>query len=242
MILSFYWAGTSSFSQILLKRLYIMLTAVSMSALMASAGIHLVLQSSHSSESWWPSWSLPLRVCRSWWAVLSLQIGCLEVSQGWGGSAVPWSILPIVSAVSWLLSVGSLSCPSLACLSAGICPSATWSPGTGPSNAPVRLLPLLVLLGSECKGCLFVCLFYFALFVFLLFCSILISLVVFLFFLPLPHFYLVTFFFFFLRNHISRILFLEYWSDEIKWVWGSSEQQVSIVYQIPFKSTEKNVR
>ena len=38
MIPSFHWVGTSS-SQILLKRLYSMLTAVSMSALMASAGI-----------------------------------------------------------------------------------------------------------------------------------------------------------------------------------------------------------
>ena len=38
MIPSFHWAGTS-FSQILLKRLYSMLTAVSVSALMASAGI-----------------------------------------------------------------------------------------------------------------------------------------------------------------------------------------------------------
>ena len=38
MIPSFHWAGTPSF-QILLKRLYSMLTAVSMSALMASASI-----------------------------------------------------------------------------------------------------------------------------------------------------------------------------------------------------------
>ena len=39
MIPSFHWSGTSSFSQILLKRLYSMLAAVSMSALMASAVI-----------------------------------------------------------------------------------------------------------------------------------------------------------------------------------------------------------
>ena len=104
----------------------------------------LVLQPSYSSESWWPSLSLPLRVCRSWWAVLSLRRGCLVMSQGWGGSAVPWSLLPIVSAVRWLLSVGSRSCSSLACLSAGICPSASWTPGTGPSDSPVRLLSLLV--------------------------------------------------------------------------------------------------
>ena len=39
MIPSFHWASTSSFSQILLKRLYSVLTVVSMSALMASAGI-----------------------------------------------------------------------------------------------------------------------------------------------------------------------------------------------------------
>ena len=93
------------------------------------------LQSSHFSESWWSAWSLPLRVCCSWRAVLSLLMGCLVVSQGWGDSAVPWSVLPIVSAVPWLLSVGSCSCPSLACLSAGICPSASWSPGTGPSDS-----------------------------------------------------------------------------------------------------------
>ena len=93
---------------------------------------HLVLQPSHSSGSWWPSWSLPLRVCHSWWAVLSLWVGCLVVSQEWGGSAAPWSVLPIVSAVRWLLSEGSRSCPSLACLSAGTCPSASWSPGTSP--------------------------------------------------------------------------------------------------------------
>ena len=39
MIPSFHWAGTSCFSQILLKRLYSILTAVSVSDLMASAGI-----------------------------------------------------------------------------------------------------------------------------------------------------------------------------------------------------------
>ena len=39
MILSFHWAGTFSFFQILRKRLYSILTAVSMSALVASAGI-----------------------------------------------------------------------------------------------------------------------------------------------------------------------------------------------------------
>ena len=39
MISSFHWAGASSFSQILLKRLYSILTAVSMSLLMASAAI-----------------------------------------------------------------------------------------------------------------------------------------------------------------------------------------------------------
>ena len=39
IIPSFHWTGASSFSQILLNWLYSMLTAVSMSALMASAGI-----------------------------------------------------------------------------------------------------------------------------------------------------------------------------------------------------------
>ena len=78
------------------------------------------------------------------WAVLSLWMGCLVVSQERDGSAVPWSVLPIVSAVPWLLSVGSPSCPSLACLSAGIWPSASWWPDTGPSGSPVRLLSLLV--------------------------------------------------------------------------------------------------
>ena len=39
MIPSFHWADTSSFCQILLKRLHSMLTVVSMSALMTSAGI-----------------------------------------------------------------------------------------------------------------------------------------------------------------------------------------------------------
>ena len=39
IIPSFHWAGTASFPQILLKRLCSMSTAVSMSALMASAGI-----------------------------------------------------------------------------------------------------------------------------------------------------------------------------------------------------------
>ena len=39
MIPSFHWVGTSSFSQMLLKRLYSILTAISMSGLMDCAGI-----------------------------------------------------------------------------------------------------------------------------------------------------------------------------------------------------------
>ena len=38
---------------------------------------------------------------------------------------------------------------------------------------------------------------------------------------------------FFKWNHISRALTLEYWSDIIKWVWESLDQQVSTVKQIP---------
>ena len=37
----------------------------------------------------------------------------------------------------------------------------------------------------------------------------------------------------FWQNHISWVLSTEHWSDEIKWVCGSSNQQVSTAYQIP---------
>ena len=47
--------------------------------------------------------------------------------------------------------------------------------------------------------------------------------------------------FFFWRNHISRVLFLEYSMDEIKSVGGTSHQ-VSTVYKIPFTWTENFVK
>ena len=46
----------------------------------------------------------------------------------------------------------------------------------------------------------------------------------------------------FKQNPISRVFSLEYWMDDWRWLWGSSHQQVSLVYQIPIKSIENFVR
>ena len=43
---------------------------------------------------------------------------------------------------------------------------------------------------------------------------------------------------FFFLNHTSRVLSLEYWTDEIKWVWSSSHQWVSTVNQTSQQSTK----
>ena len=43
----------------------------------------------------------------------------------------------------------------------------------------------------------------------------------------------------FLQNHAISVLSFKSWTDEIKWVWGSSNQQVSsTAYQIPSKLIE----
>ena len=53
---------------------------------------------------------------------------------------------------------------------------------------------------------------------------------------------------FFKRNYISTVLSFEYWMDKIKkWIWGSSHQQVSIIYNtlihpIPLKLMVNFVR
>ena len=44
--------------------------------------------------------------------------------------------------------------------------------------------------------------------------------------------------FFFSWNHLSWTLSLEYWSEKIKRVWSSLNQQVSIAYQMLSKSIE----
>ena len=44
------------------------------------------------------------------------------------------------------------------------------------------------------------------------------------------------------RNHISRVLSLEYWLRETKLVWGLKDWQVLTVYQILLKSLENFVR
>ena len=44
--------------------------------------------------------------------------------------------------------------------------------------------------------------------------------------------------FFFIWNPVSRVPSFEYWIDMIKWEWGSSHQQVSIVDNTQFKLTE----
>ena len=93
MIPSFHWAGTS-FSPRSCWRGCIACWQLSLCLLWWLLLVSSpALQSSHFSESWWSAWSLPLRVCRSWRAVLSLLMGCLVVSQGRGDSAVPWSVL-----------------------------------------------------------------------------------------------------------------------------------------------------
>ena len=45
----------------------------------------------------------------------------------------------------------------------------------------------------------------------------------------------------FIRNHLSILLSLKYWSIEIKWVWGSFDQHVSTAHHILSKSVENCV-
>ena len=95
MIPSFHWVRTSSFSQILLKRLYSMLTAVSMSVLMASASIS-------SCPAAFPLFRVMIAFLISAFEGLSQLMGSCSVSAGgmsgdesgvgWGDSAAPWSV------------------------------------------------------------------------------------------------------------------------------------------------------
>ena len=42
-------------------------------------------------------------------------------------------------------------------------------------------------------------------------------------------------FFFFKWKYINKVLSLEHKIDKMKWVWRSSDQQVSTVFQVPSK-------
>ena len=48
--------------------------------------------------------------------------------------------------------------------------------------------------------------------------------------------------FLFQFNHISKVFSLEYWIDEMKWVWVHRTNKSQTVYQIPLKSMENCVR
>ena len=127
-----------------------MLTTVSMSALMACAGI-----------SSGPAASPLLRVMMAFliFAFEGLsQLRGSSVSAGGmsGGESEVGRFSNSLKSSAYrfscsLVLVSGFPFLSFTGLSAEISPTASWSPGTGPSDSPVRLLSLLVQLGHRCS-------------------------------------------------------------------------------------------